>query len=171
MVWVSESRVEPRTLRTRGGREAPAFKRRATGGHVVQALFLPRLLPAWVPPHPASSPQLRARGVGGCGRAGCGHRPDRAEAPERWVRPRECSARTAVVERVIPAQGPDGLRILSQWFRDWTWPREGDQQQERALWLHSPPRLGRITTPGERTLLAGAGMVQLAAAANAVREL
>lgn len=107
---------------------------------MVQALFRPRLLPAWVPPHPASGLQLRARGAGGCGRAGCGHRPDRAEAPARWVRPWECSARTAVVERMIPAQGPDGLRILSQWFfRDWTWPREGDQQQERALSVAAQP--------------------------------
>lgn len=110
------------------------------GGHVVQALFRPRLLPAWVPPHPASGPQLRAHGAGGCGRAGCGHRPDRAAARARLVQPRECSAGTAVVARMIPAQGPDGLRILSQWFfRDWTWPREGDQQQERVLSVAAQP--------------------------------
>lgn len=41
---------------------------------------------------------------------------------------------------MIPAQGPDGLRILSQWFfRDWTWPREGDQQQERVLSVAAQP--------------------------------
>lgn len=95
----------------------------------------------WVPPHPASSgPQLRAHGAGGCGRAGCGHRPDRDEARAFLVQPRECSGGTAVVARMIPAQGPDGFWILSQWFfRDWTWSREGDQQQERVPSVAAQP--------------------------------
>lgn len=104
-------RAEPRARRTgRAGKRLllTGGRPRSCGSGTFPAAPTP--LPRSVPPHPASVLRLWSREAGGCGRAGCGHRPDRAEARTRLAPPRERSAGAVAVARIIQprAQAEEG---------------------------------------------------------------
>ena len=144
MVWVPKETGESRGLDEHGVREAPPFNRRATGvmwlGHFPGRSYPP--LPRSVPPHPASVLRLWSREAGGCGRAGCGHRPDRAEARTHLVPPRERSAGTVAISRIIQprAQAEEGSGFFLNGSSG-IGARHGEtrQQQNRSLPVATQP--------------------------------
>lgn len=158
-VGAQKDRAEPRTRRTRGAGKRLLLtggRPRSCGSGTFPAAPTP--LPRSVPPHPASVLRLWSREAGGCGRAGCGHRPDRAEARTRLVPPRERSAGTVAVARIIQprAQAEEGSGFLM--VLQGLGPGTGRLASNifRCLWPHSPPSLCHIPTPRESALLSGA---------------